>query len=56
MWVPILVCYVLGLIATAMILLRAPTFERNHVLNGGMILMWPLYWSLFLVAALRNRR
>ena len=55
MWVPILVFYVAGLAVTAGTLLRTRMFQKDHVMNTGSILLWPLYWAVFLVLFVRNR-
>ena len=55
MWVPILVFYVAGLAITALTLLRTRMFQKDHLMNTGLILLWPLYWTVFLVALARNR-
>lgn len=55
MWVPILVFYLAGLAITAATLLRTRMFQKDHVMNAGSILLWPLYWTVFLVIVARNR-
>lgn len=55
MWAPILVSYVAGLAITAWTLLRMRMFPKDHFLNTGCILLWPLYWTVFLVNLVRNR-
>jgi hypothetical protein len=55
MWTPILVSYGAGLAITAWSLLRMRMFPRDHLLNAGCILLWPLYWAVFLVTLARNR-
>lgn len=56
MWLPILVFYLAGLAITAWTLLRMRMFPKDHLMNTGSILLWPLYWTVFLVTLARNRR
>ena len=55
MWMTILVSYTAGLAITAWTLLRMRMFPKDHLMNTGMILLWPLYWTVFLVTFVRNR-
>lgn len=55
MWIPVLVFYAVGLAVTAATLLRTRMFQKDHVMNTGSILLWPLYWAVFLVHFARNR-
>jgi len=55
MWVPILVLYLAGLAVTAVTLFRTRLFQKDHLMNTGSILLWPLYWAMFLVEFVRNR-
>ena len=55
MWLPILVFYAAGLAVTAVTLLRTRMFQKDHVMNTGSILLWPIYWVVFLFLLARNR-
>lgn len=55
MWTPLVVIYVAGLAVTAAAVLRSQMFKENHLMNAGSILLWPLYWSFFLVTLFINR-
>ena len=55
MWTPILVCYVAGLAITAWTLLRMRMFPKEHLLNAGCILLWPVCWTVFLTTLAWNR-
>ena len=55
MWTPILVVYVAGLLVTAVTLLRTRMFQKDHVMNAGSMLLWPVYWVIFVVMIVRNR-
>ena len=54
-WTPILVVYVAGLAVTAVTLLRTRMFQKDHVMNTGSMLLWPIYWAVFVVMLVRNR-
>lgn len=56
MWTPILIFYVAGLTITAWTLLRMRMFPKDHLMNTGLILLWPVYWAMFLVTLARNHR
>lgn len=55
MWIPLLGVYAVGLAVTAATLLRTRMFQKDHVMNTGSILLWPVYWIVFLVLLARNR-
>jgi hypothetical protein len=55
MWVPILAFYAAGLAVTAVTLLRTRMLQKDHVMNTGSIILWPLYWAVFLFMLARNR-
>jgi len=55
MWTPILVVYVAGLVVTAVTLLRTRMFQKDHVMNTGSMLLWPIYWIVFVVLLVRDR-
>jgi len=56
MWTPILVVYGAGLLVTAVTLLRTRMFQKDHVMNTGSMLLWPVYWVVFVVMLVRDRR
>jgi len=51
----LLVVYLLGLAATAAVVLRNRVFVRGYVVNAGAILLWPLYWGFYLVSMVTGR-
>jgi hypothetical protein len=51
-----LVVYVFGLALTAATLLRTQMFKHDHLMNAGSIMLWPVYWTLYLVTLFLNRR
>ena len=56
MWTPLLVLYGFGLAVTAVILLRTQMFKHDRLMNAGSIVLWPLYWTFYLVTLFLNRR
>jgi hypothetical protein len=56
MWIQIGVIYAAGLAVTAVTLLRTRMFQKDHLMNTGSILLWPLYWVLYGVALFKDRR
>jgi hypothetical protein len=56
MWIEIGVGYAAGLAVTAVTLLRTRMFQRDHLMNVGSMLLWPVYWVLYGVALFRDRR
>lgn len=56
MWTPILVIYVVGLFVTGVALFRTQIFKRDHLMHVGSVVLWPLYWSFYLLMLLQNRR
>jgi hypothetical protein len=56
MWTPVIVVYAVGLALTAVTLLRTQMFKHDHLMNAGSIVLWPVYWSLYLVTLFLNRR
>ncbi len=56
MWIQIAVIYAAGLLITAVTLLRTRMFQKDHLMNTGSMLLWPLYWALFGVALFKGRR
>jgi len=56
MWMEAMVVYGVGLGVTAATLFRTRVFQADRVMNLGSMLMWPVYWTFFLVALVQNRR
>ena len=56
MWTPILVVYGVGLILSALVLLRPQRHRHDPLMNAGSIVLWPLYWCYFLALVLVNRK
>ena len=55
MWIQIGVVYAAGLAVTAVTLLRTRMFQKDHVMNTGSMLLWPIYWVVYVVLLLRDR-
>jgi hypothetical protein len=47
--------YVLGLAATAGVVLRNQVSGQNRLFNVAILALWPLYWGWFLVSLFLNR-
>ena len=56
MWMEALAVSGVGLGVTAATLFRTRTFQKERVMNLGSMLLWPLYWTLFIVTLVQNRR
>lgn len=56
MWIECGVIYAAGLAVTAITLFRTRMFQRDHVMNTGSMILWPLYWLLYGVALFKGRR
>lgn len=56
MWTPVIVIYVAGLFVTGVTLLRTQLFKHDALMNVGSIVLWPLYWSFYLLMLFQNRR
>ena len=56
MWIQIGVIYAAGLAVTAVTLLRTRMFQKDHVMNAGSMLLWPVYWIFYGVALFKDRR
>jgi hypothetical protein len=55
MWTLLVAFYVLGLAATAAVVLRNQVSGQNRVFNAGALALWPLYWTWFLLSLFLNR-
>jgi hypothetical protein len=55
MWTSISVIYLLGLAITGVTLYRTRMFREAHLVNTGAIVLWPVYWSLYLITLFMNR-
>lgn len=47
--------YGAGLAVTAVTLFRTQIFKKDHLMHAGSIVLWPIYWSLYLVTLFQNR-
>jgi hypothetical protein len=56
MWTPILVLYGAGFAVTGITLLRTQMFKHDHLMNAGSVVLWPVYWSFYLLTLFLNRR
>ncbi len=55
MWTVMAFCYVVGLVGTALVVLRNRVFSQGYVVNAGAMVLWPLYWGYFLAGLFLNR-
>ena len=56
MWIQIGVFYAAGLAVTAVTLLRTRMFQKDHLMNTGSMLLWPLYWIYYGISLFKGRR
>ena len=55
MWAFLLAVYGILALLTALTLHRTRIFREAHLVNAGAILLWPFYWSLYLLTLFMNR-
>jgi len=52
----LLAFYAFGALVTGFSLLRPQELRHDKLVNAGAVVLWPLYWTFFLVLLLINRK
>jgi hypothetical protein len=56
MWTLIVAGYLIGLVATAVMIRRERTVEAGRVVEATCSVLWPLYWGILSLVSYRERR
>lgn len=55
MWTVFFLVYAAGVAGTALCVFRNRVFNKSYVVNAGAVVLWPVYWSLFVMSLFLGR-